>query len=84
MLTERARDEAARQVGELGRAVAQVAREFGVGWETVMRAVKDAAARLFAEQQIYTVQLAPCVAIGVDEKVMNRAPDADAVATTSP
>ena len=73
VLTERARDEAARQVGELGRPVAQVAREFGVGWETVMRAVKDTAARLFADQQIYTIQLTPCVAIGVDEKVMNRA-----------
>ena len=73
VLTERACDEAARQVGELGRPVAAVAREFGVGWETVMRAVKDAAARLFADQQLYTVQQAPCVAIGVDEKVMNRA-----------
>ncbi len=73
VLTERARDEAARQVGELGRPVAAVAREFGVGWETIMRAVKDTAARLFADQQLYTVQLASCVAIGVDEKVMNRA-----------
>jgi transposase len=73
VLTERARAEAARQVGELGRPVAPVAREFGVGWEPVMRAVKDTAARLFADQQLYTVQLRPCVAIGVDEKVMNRA-----------
>jgi transposase len=54
VLTERARAEAARQVGELGRPVAPVAREFGVGWETVMRAVKDTAARLFADQQLYT------------------------------
>jgi transposase len=73
VLTERARAEAARQVGELGRPVAPVAGEFGVGWETVMLAVKDAAVRLFAAQQLYTVQLRPCVAIGVDEKVMNRA-----------
>jgi transposase len=73
VLTERARQEAARQVGELGRPVAAVAREFGVGWDTVMRAVKDAAARLFADQQLYTRQMRPCVAIGVDEKVMNRA-----------
>jgi transposase len=73
VLTERARAEAARQVGELGRPVAAVAREFGVGWDTVMRAVKDAARRLFADQQLYTVQTRPCVAIGVDEKVMNRA-----------
>ena len=73
VLTERARAEAARQVGELGRPVAAVAREFGVGWDTVMRAVKDTAARLFADQQLYTLQMRPCVAIGVDEKVMNRA-----------
>ena len=39
-----------------------------------MRAVKGAAARLFADQQLYTVQLRACVAIGIDEKVMNRAP----------
>jgi transposase len=73
VLTERARAEAARQVGELGRPVAPVAREFGVGWETVMRAVKDTAAKLFAGQQLFTRQTRPCVAIGVDEKVMNRA-----------
>jgi len=73
VLTERARAEAARQVGELGRPVAQVAREFGVGWDTVMRAVTDTAARLFADQQLHTLQTRPCVAIGVDEKVMNRA-----------
>jgi len=73
VLTERARAEAARQVGELGRAVAAVAREFGVGWETVMRAVRDTAARLFADQQLHTRQTRPCVAIGVDEKIMNRA-----------
>jgi transposase len=73
VLTERARQEAARQVGELGRPVAPVAREFGVGWETIMRAVKDAAAKLFADQQLYTRQTRSCVALGVDEKVMNRA-----------
>jgi transposase len=73
VLTERARHEAARQVGELGRPVAAVAREFGVGWETVMRAVTDAAARLFAEQDLSTRQSRLCRAIGVDEKVMNRA-----------
>lgn len=73
VLTERARREAARQVGEVGRAVAPVAREFGVGWETVMRAVRDEAARRFGDQGIYTLQTRLCVAIGVDEKVMNRA-----------
>ena len=73
LLTERARREAARQVGEEGRAVAAVARDFGVGWETVMRAVRDEATIRFAEAGIYTVQTRPCVALGVDEKVMNRA-----------
>jgi transposase len=72
-LTERARREAARQVGQEGQAVAAVARAFGVGWETIMRAVRDEARRRFAEQGIYTRQSRPCLAIGVDEKVMNRA-----------
>src|SRR5690606_2047724 len=35
-LTERARAEICRQVGELGRSVAEVARSFGVGWHTAM------------------------------------------------
>ncbi len=73
VLTTRARREAARQVGELGRPVAPVAREFGVGWETVMRAVTDEAKGRFADQQLYTRQQQVCLAIGVDEKVMNRA-----------
>lgn len=72
VLTERARAEAARQVGADGRSVAAVAFDFGVAWDTVMRAVRDEAARLFAEQDIYSVQTRPAVAIGVDEKVMNR------------
>ncbi|MBC7308154.1 MAG: transposase family protein, partial [Dietzia sp.] len=73
VLTTRARREAARQVGELGRAVAPVAREFGVGWETIMRAVRDEAAGRFADQGLFTRQQRLCLAIGVDEKVMNRA-----------
>jgi transposase len=39
--TERARREACRRVGELGQTVAAVATEFGVGWATVMAAVRD-------------------------------------------
>ena len=39
--TERARREACRRVGELGQTVAAVAAEFGVGWATVMTAVRD-------------------------------------------
>lgn len=73
VLTERARTEAARQVGEDNRSVAAVARDFGVGWDTVMRAVRDTAEAMFADQQVATLQTRPCVALGVDEKVMNRA-----------
>ena len=40
-LTERARAEACRLVGEEGHSVAEVARDFGVGWATVMCAVRD-------------------------------------------
>ena len=40
-LTERARAEVCRLVGELGRSVAEVARAFGVGWHTAMAAVAD-------------------------------------------
>ena len=40
-MTERARAEACRQVGEQNRSVACVAREYGVGWSTVMAAVWD-------------------------------------------
>ncbi len=73
VLTERGRLEAARQVGEDNRSVAAVARTFGVGWETVMRAARSVADVMFAAQGVHTVQTRPCVAIGVDEKVMNRA-----------
>ena len=40
-MTERARAEACRQVGRQNRSVACVARDFGVGWSTVMAAVED-------------------------------------------
>ena len=39
--TERARREACRRVGQLGQTVAAVAAEFGVGWATVMAAVRE-------------------------------------------
>ena len=42
--TERARREACRRVGQDGNTVAAVAAEFGVGWGTVMTAVRDHAA----------------------------------------
>jgi len=41
VLTERVRAEAARRVGKDAHAVAAVARDLGVGWATVMRAVGD-------------------------------------------
>ena len=40
-LTERARRDACRRVGRDGHSVAQVARDLGVGWSTVMTAVRD-------------------------------------------
>ena len=40
-LTERARAEICRQVGKLGRPVAALAREYGIGWQTAMNAVTD-------------------------------------------
>ncbi len=40
-LTERARIQACRRVGQAGHTVAEVARDFGVGWGAVMRAVVD-------------------------------------------
>jgi transposase-like protein len=40
-LTERARAEICRLAGEAGHSVAQVARDFGVGWHTAMAAVRD-------------------------------------------
>jgi transposase len=39
-LTERARAEVCRRVGEDGASVAAVAREFGIGWRTAMAAVR--------------------------------------------
>ncbi len=45
-LTERAREQACRRVGRDGSSVALVARDLGVGWHTVMRAVRDRGQRL--------------------------------------
>jgi transposase-like protein len=44
--TERARAQACRRVGRDGHSVAAVAREFGVGWATVMAAVREHGVRL--------------------------------------
>lgn len=41
VLSERARAEICRRVGRDGHSVAQLAREFGVGWHAAMEAVRD-------------------------------------------
>jgi hypothetical protein len=41
VLTERARREACQRVGEVGHTVSSVAADFGVGWGTIMAAVRD-------------------------------------------
>ena len=46
VLTQRARAEACRRVGKDAHAVAAVARDLGVGWATVMRAVADHGSQL--------------------------------------
>ena len=44
-LTERARVEICRRVGQDGASVAAIAREFGVGWRTAMGAVRERGTR---------------------------------------
>ena len=39
-LTERARREACRRVGQDGETVARVAAQYGVGWQAIMNAVR--------------------------------------------
>jgi hypothetical protein len=41
VLTNRAREEICRLVGQDARSVAEVARAFGVSWDTVMAAVRE-------------------------------------------
>lgn len=62
-LTERARAEACRRVGRDGHSVAEVARAFGVGWHTVMRAVVDHGTPLVED----ATRLEGVRAIGLDE-----------------
>lgn len=68
-LTERARVEACRRVGEDGRSVAQVARELGVSWATVMAAVVEYGTVLVDNP----ARIAGVVALGVDETAFLRA-----------
>jgi transposase len=62
-LTERARSEACRRVGEDGHDVAAVAVEYGVGWHTIMRAVRDHGRPLVDDP----ARLDDVTALGVDE-----------------
>jgi transposase-like protein len=50
VLSERARREAVRRVGEDGVSVAAVARSLGVGWSTIMDAVREFGEPLVTEQ----------------------------------
>jgi transposase len=63
VLTERARAEACRRVGKDAHAVAAVARDLGVGWATVMRAVADHGTPLVEDP----ARLDGVAALGLDE-----------------
>jgi transposase len=63
VLTERARAEACRRVGKDAHAVAAVARDLGVGWATVMRAVAEHGQPLVDD----AARLQGVTALGLDE-----------------
>jgi transposase len=63
VLTCRARAEACRRVGKDAHAVAAVARDLGVGWATVMRAVADHGTPLVEDP----ARLDGVAALGLDE-----------------
>ena len=63
VLTERARAEACRRVGKDAHAVAAVARDLGVGWATVMRAVAEHGQPLVDDP----TRLEDVTALGLDE-----------------
>jgi transposase len=63
VLTDRAQTAACRRVGRDGVSVAQVAREYSVGWHTIMRAVERHGRPLVDDP----VRLAGVTHLGVDE-----------------
>jgi transposase len=63
VLTKRAGVEAARRVGKDAHAVAAVARDLGVGWATIMRAVRDHGSPLVDDP----ARLQGVVTLGLDE-----------------
>jgi transposase len=68
-LTERARVEACRRVGQDNHAVAQVGRSLGVGWWTVMHAVRDHGMPLVEDPG----RIGAVGALGLDETAWLRA-----------
>jgi len=69
VLTDRARAEACRRVGRDGHSVAAVARDLGVGWHTVWRAVVEHGRPLVDDPP----RTADVRALGVDETSFRRA-----------
>jgi transposase len=69
VLTERARAEACRRVGKDAHAVAAVARDLGVGWATVMRAVAGHGRPLVEDP----TRLQGVAALGLDETTFLKA-----------
>jgi len=69
VLTERARLHACERVGRQGHTVAQVAADLGVGWATVMAAVREYGQPLVNDPG----RLSEVVAIGVDETAFQAA-----------
>jgi transposase len=63
VLTERARAEACQRVGKDAHAVAAVARDLGVGWATIMRAVHEHGTSLVDDP----TRLDGVTALGLDE-----------------
>jgi transposase len=63
VLTQRARAEACRRVGKDAHAVAAVARDLGVGWATIMRAVHEHGTQLVDDP----ARLEGVAALGLDE-----------------
>src|SRR5215218_2160262 len=69
VLTERARAEACRRVGKDAHAVAAVARDLGVGWATIMRAVHEHGTALVDDP----TRLDGVAALGLDETTFRKA-----------
>jgi transposase len=77
VLTQRARAEACRRVGTDAHAVAAVARDLGVGWATIMRAVRDHGTPLLEDP----TRLDGVTTLGLDETSFHEGhpPSADPV-----